>query len=169
MNVTRSIIIDAPLATVWHKAAHEFEHISEWASLVSASSVADGAPPTDKADMAGRVCTTPFGQSYEMFTSYDESRHTFTYEGIVEKTPPGMKGGSNTWTVEAVSDTQARLTMSADMELNLFPGLLMQIPMRLQMPRLLDMNLEEIKHWIETGQPHPRKVKAMNKARLASA
>lgn len=163
MNVTRSIIINEPLATVWHKAAHEFDKIDEWASLVSQSDAAEGDIPAEEADMAGRVCLTPFGKSYEMFQHYDEDQHMFTYAALIEKTPPGLKGGTNTWTVEAVSDTQTRLTMSTENEFNLFPGVLMRLPMRLQMPRLLDLNLEEIKHWIETGQPHPRKVKAMQK------
>ena len=164
MNVTRSIVINAPLETVWHTAAHEFDKIGEWASLVSESDIAEGEVFDDDMDMAGRVCMTPFGKSYEMFETYDEKRHTFSYVGRTEKTPPGLKSGRNTWTVEAVSASQSRLTMRVDMELSLFPGMFMRIPMRMQMPRLLDMNLEEIKHYIETDKPHPRKVKAMQKA-----
>ncbi len=159
MNVTRSIVIDAPLDKVWKTAAHDFDKIAAWASLVSASDAAEGSAPVDGPDMAGRVCTTSFGKSYEMFEAYDEERHTFTYAGRAEKQPGFIKRGANTWTVDAVSKTQSRLTMSADIELNLFPGVLMRLPLAFQMRRVLDWNLEEIKHYIETGKPHPRKLK----------
>lgn len=164
MNITRSIIIDAPLDTVWHTAAHEFDQISVWASLVSDSEAAtDGETPAG-ADLSGRVCSTPFGKTYEQFETYNEADHSFTYAVSFDKMPGFIKKTTNTWKVEAVGTTQSRLSMSADMDLNLFPGSLMRLPMSFQMGRTLVLNLEEIKHYIETGKPHPRKVKQLEKA-----
>jgi hypothetical protein len=169
MNITRSTIIKAPLEKVWKVTAHEFDKVGEWSSGVSLSDIAEGNSPTDEAGMAGRICITAFGKCYEMFESYDEQRHAFTYKAQFEKTPPGVLSARNTWSVEAISDSQTRFTMNAQTELNLFPGLLLRIPMRLQIPRILDMNLEEAKHYIETGKPHPRKLAAMQKAAASTS
>lgn len=164
MNVTRHIIIDAPLDKVWDVAAHEFDNISAWASLVFDSKATPGTPAVSGPEMAGRVCDTRFGKTSERFQTFDAKTHTFSYTASAENQPGFIKSGSNTWTLEAVSSVQTRLSMAADMELNLFPGLLMRFPMSFQMGKLLDMNLEEIKHYIETGRPHPRKAEAMRTA-----
>lgn len=162
MKISRSIVIDAPLDRVWKTAAHDFAEIDRWASLVHSSKAERATPPVAGAAVAGRVCETPFGTSHETFEAYDEERHTFTYAGRAEKQPAFLKRGSNTWSMEAVSESRTRLTMTGDIELNLFPGTLMRLPMRLQMRRVLDWNLQEIKHYIETGRPHPRKLKRRN-------
>jgi len=164
MQITRSIIINAPIEKVWRITAHEFDQVDTWSSGVSMSDVAEVDQSADAADMAGRVCLTAYGKCYEIFEAYDEQQHTFTYQAQFEKQPPGVKTARNTWRLKAISDAQTRFTMTTQTELNLFPGLLMRIPMRLQIPRVLTMNLEEAKHYIETGNPHPRKVAAMQKA-----
>lgn len=163
MNVTRSIEINAPLDKVWQVSAHQFDNISVWASLVSESEAIAGQAPLDGPNMAGRACNTSFGKTSEVFQTYDEKNHSFTYAVDSEGQPGFIKNGSNTWKAERLSSNRSRLSMSIDMELNLFPGALMRLPMSFQMRKLLDMNLEEIKHYIETGKPHPRKVKAMQK------
>lgn len=164
MKITRYIIINAPVEKVWQVVAHDFDKVDEWSSGVSLSDVAEVTSSIDEADMAGRMCLTAYGKCYEIFESYDEQRHTFTYKAQFEKSPPGVKSARNTWRVEEISNSQTRFTMSVNTELNLIPGLLLQIPMRLQIPRVLNMNLEEAKHFIETGKPHPRKLATMPKA-----
>lgn len=164
MRITRSIIINAPLENVWHVLAHNFDKVDEWSSGVSLSGVAEVDSSATGADIAGRMCMTAFGRCLEIFEVFDEQQHTFTYRAQFDKPIPGVKSGHNTWRVEAISDSQSRFSMTAQTELNLFPGLLLRIPFRLQVPKVLTENLEEAKHYIETGKPHPRKVAAMQKS-----
>ena len=98
-----------------------------------------------------------------MFEVFDEQNHTFTYRAQFENTVPGVEVARNTWRIEAISDSQTRFSMSSQTEFNIFPGLFFRLPLRFQLPRILSMNLEEAKHYIETGKPHPRKVAAMQK------
>lgn len=164
MQITRNIIINAPIKKVWQVFAHNFDKVGDWSSGVSLSDVAEVPPVTDEAAMAGRVCMTAYGKCYELFEVYDEQQHTFTYKAQFEKTPPGVKSARNTWRVEAISKSQTRFIMTSQTQLNSFPGLFLYIPYRFFVPRILKMNLEEAKHFIETGKPHPRKVAAMQKA-----
>ncbi|MEM7112135.1 MAG: SRPBCC family protein [Chloroflexota bacterium] len=170
MQITRSILINAPLEKVWHVLAHNFDQVDQWSSGVSLSGIAEAdssardSASVEDAGMAGRMCLTAFGKCYEIFEAYDEQEHTFTYRAQFDKPIPGVKSARNTWRVEAVSPSQSRFTMTGQTELNLFPGLLMGILFRFQVPKVLKENLEEAKHYIETGKPHPRKIKAMQKA-----
>ncbi len=164
MQIARSIIINAPLEKVWNILAHDFDKVDAWSTGVSSSGVAKIETTNTNAPIAGRVCMTAFGKCYELFEMYDEENHTFTYKAQFDKTPPGIKSGRNTWSLEAISATQTRFTMRGQSEFNLFPGLFMRLPMRFFVPRVLKQNLEEAKHFIETGKPHPRKLKAMQKA-----
>ena len=123
MNITRRIIIDAPLNAVWKTAAHDFYKNDAWASSVHTSEMDKAKTPLGDSDMAGRVCKTSFGNAYETFEIYNEKEHTFRYVGRLENQPPFLKRAANTWTVDKVSDSKSRLTMSLDLELNLFPGM----------------------------------------------
>ena len=57
--------------------------------------------------------------------------------------------------------------MTAQTEFNRFSGFFLYIPFRLRVPKVLKENLEEAKHYIETGKPHPRKVAAIQKVNTA--
>ncbi|MEM6929994.1 MAG: SRPBCC family protein, partial [Myxococcota bacterium] len=71
---------------------------------------------------------------------------------------------TNRWTVEPIDANRARLTMTVEMETRGVLGALMKPMMRFGMGRLLRENLEEIKHYIETGSPHARKRAANERA-----
>jgi len=161
MKITRRIIINAPIEDVWHTSAIEFDKIGQWSSGVDGSSALQEQASVDGADMSGRVCLTNFGQTYETFIDYSEEEHRFTYQVEADAMPFFVREAFNTWKLTVVSDNQTELSMSADLHLNMFPGVLMHLPMTLQGQRALQNNLEELKHYIETGQPHPRKLEAM--------
>ncbi len=169
MRVSRSIDIDAPIDQAWRIAAHDFDQISRWASLVSSSSAAQGsAPGPGGPEMTGRVCQTRFGASSETFTAYDEQARTFTYAAEAEGQPGFIQEAFNTWALEPTGRQSCRLTMTIDMRLNRGFNTIMKLPMTVQMRRLLDLNLEELRYFIETGLPHPRKVAAMEKSKAKS-
>ena len=51
----------------------------------------------------------------------------------------------------------------AEIDVSLFPGLLLAPLLRLQMGRVGAQSLEELKYYVEHDQPHPRKLKARQK------
>lgn len=60
--------------------------------------------------------------------------------------------------------------MCTEMTLNGVMGALMAFPMSIGAGRVLMKNLEEfIKHFVETGTPHPRKQKALNKLQIVES
>ncbi|MEM8983011.1 MAG: SRPBCC family protein [Pseudomonadota bacterium] len=159
--IEESTAIDAALEDVWKVSAHDFEHIDRWDANVR-SSQQNGSPKSD-APVGGRVCNMYNGrETVENFVEYDESKHRFAYE-ITKGLPGFVISARNTWTHDAASPGKTRLTMNITMQVEGILGTLMQAPMKSQMGKVLRNAQEELKHYIETGRPHSRKLKKMKR------
>ncbi|MEM6531842.1 MAG: SRPBCC family protein [Myxococcota bacterium] len=162
MKKAVSIDISASADRVWTVAAIEFDKIGRWASNVSSSEGLSGpaaAGLSAKPPVAGRTCATPQGNTVEKLIAFDDGSKSFTYEISGDAMPGFVERATNTWTVESTGADSARLTMSVRMSTRGLVGSIMQPMMKVGMGKLLRVNLEELKHFIETGQPHARKRK----------
>ena len=160
MQIRRQIDIDAPPERVWDVLGRRFDQVSRWASSVSHSSVRTDGAALKNAPCSGRVCETDLGPFEESIVEYDEDRQALAYEASGEKMPFFVRGLKNRWslTPSADSGTRVAMLMTADLA---FPFNLFMTPlMKLQMGRILTFAVEELKHYVETGEPHPRKLKA---------
>ena len=161
VSIERTTVINAPLEHLWKVSADEFEHIDRWDGNVKSSHPSGNT--VVNAPVGGRVCNLySGGKTVERFIEFDNSKYTFTYE-IAEGLPGFVISARNTWLHEAVAGNKTKLTMRVVMRVKGILGRIMQCPMKLQMGKVLGTAQEELKHYIETGQPHPRKRKKMNK------
>jgi len=158
MYVTEQVTINAPAAQVWHVLAENYATVGAWASAIAHSTVND-----DVADGAvGRVCHTDFGQLKETVTQFDEHTGTFAYHA--DGMPFFVREAGNTWTVRPHSADTTVVDMRLEMTFMPIIGRLMQPIMRRQMQHTARDFVEELKHYVETGQIHPRKLAAQAKA-----
>ncbi|MEM0929845.1 MAG: SRPBCC family protein [Pseudomonadota bacterium] len=161
--IERSCVIDAPIDKVWEVSATDFEQIDRWDANVKASR-AEGTA-TAGAPIGGRVCDLySGGQTVEVFTHYDPKNHTFAY-AITKGLPGFVASAVNTWSHETVADRKTKLTMRIDIVVKGVLGTLMEAPMKGQLGSVLEKAQEELKHFAETGQPHPRKRKKQKRSR----
>jgi len=154
MEIIKQININASFETVWNILFNDFERVGEWTTAVNNSVPNPDATPIDGTDIAGRICESPFGRTVENFIDFDERTNRFTYE-VSSGLPFFVKHGQNTWQVTPNGETTI-VDMHMIMELNLFPGKLMQPVMKRQMNQLVSDLLEELKYYAETGDIHPR-------------
>ena len=160
VSIERSAIINVPVERLWQLSADEFEHIDRWDGNVKSSRSSDDVMTS--ASVGGRVCDLySGGKTVERFIEFDNSRYTFTYE-ITEGLPGFVISARNTWTHKAVPGNKTKLTMHIVMRVKGILGRIMQCPMKFQMGKVLENAQAELKHYIETGQPHPRKRKLMH-------
>lgn len=159
MKISRKVIVNAPVDAVWTILGPNYANAGDWASSVFVSSARPGAPKVAAAPVAGRVCQTSLGPFTETIEAYDAHRRHVAYSATGDKMPSFVKSLVNSWTVHDEGG-QSRV----DIELNAkiaFPfNLLMGPVMRFQFGKVLREATEELKHFAETGKPHPRKVKA---------
>lgn len=162
MKLSSQLTIHASADKVWSVIAHDFARIGEWASGVAQSKVNIKANAPNGATVGGRVCSVPgFGDLEETFTHYDEAAKTFTYKAT--GMPFFVTSAQNSWYIQAIDAATTEVSFSLDMQLMPVVGTIMGIPMRIQLVRLLDNVTEELKHYIETGDVHPRKQKLIAK------
>jgi hypothetical protein len=159
------MVMNAPAAQVWHVLAHEFDTIGHWASAIPASRGLPEVPAPPGAGVGARVCAAAvagFGEIRETFTSYDEDGMRFAYEAT-EGRPWFIKHAENHWRVRALGPSTSEVEAHAEVEVPLFPGVLLAPLMRLQLGRTGAQTFEELKYYVERDQIHPRKLKAQQK------
>lgn len=169
MRIQKSVRIGAPADRVWRILGDEYADVGAWASAVYASAPRAGAPRAPGAPVLGRVCQTSLGPFVEAIESYDPERRHLAYSATGDKMPSFMKRLVNRWEIEpdGGASTVARMELTADIA---FPfSVLMGWMIRRQFDRAVATTVEELKHFAETGAPHPRKRKVDGSVKARNA
>ena len=166
IKIKDQITVNAPASKVWRVIAHEFDNIGQWSSEIAESKAIMDRPVPEGAKVGGRVCLSPgFGaDATEAFTYYDEQDMRFGYEAIGELPWPWLlKRAENNWRVHSLNPNKSVAEFRAEVEVKLFPGLLLMPLMPFIKKVWGSRTLEELKYYVEHDQPHPRKLKAQQK------
>jgi hypothetical protein len=166
LQLKGQMTINAAAPKVWRVLAHEFSSIGQWASSIPQSQAVTDIPAPGGAEIGGRVCATAvpgFGAVREIFTYYDEQSMRFGYEPT-EGRPWFITHAENHWAVRSLGPDTCVVESRAELEMKLFPGVFLAPLLKLFMGRVSAQFFEELKHYVEYDQPHPRKLKALQKA-----
>lgn len=158
MRVVQSVVINASAEQVWEVVGRGFPDIGAWASAVPRSE------PTPTGD--GRVCAVAGGvltdHVVERLIAYDDTARSLMYEAQAGL-PAVIAEARNTWTVQPLGDSRARVSVSA--------GVVLSDPWRAAAPALAvtlhavgRRTLRELRHRVETGEPTPRKRRQLARA-----
>jgi hypothetical protein len=159
------VVIDAPATKVWRVLAHEFDSIGRWASAIPASRGLSEVPVPPGAEVGARVCAAAipgFRKIQETFTSYDEDAMSFAYKATAGH-PWFIRRAENHWRVRSLGPSTSEVEAWAEVEMSLFPGVLLAPLIKLQLGRTGSQTFEELKYYVERDQVHPRKLKAQEK------
>jgi hypothetical protein len=160
MQLRSHLAINAPATEVWQVIAHQFDAIGQWASSIPASYAVPEAPAPLGAEVGARVCATGvrgFKDVREQFTFYDEQAMRLAYEATAGL-PWIVRHANNHWHVRPLGQSRCEVDAQADVDLRAVPGVFLAPLLKVQMHRLGCQVLEELKYFVEHGQPHPRKV-----------
>lgn len=167
MDIQLHLDIDAGASQVWEVLGHRFMSVGEWAAPISHSCAIGDSPPAPGVE---RECHTvgmgPVapGTVRERLTAFDAKLRTLSYEAAGGM-PSFIAGAVNRWSVDESGPHRSQVRMHATFTvrgpIRLFTPLI-----RWQMRREARLVLLDLKHYVEHGTPHPRKVATMS-ARLA--
>ena len=160
MKIARKMRVDASPDTVWDILGPNYVRAGDWASSVYVSAPRAGTPKVAGAPVAGRTCETSLGPFTEAIEAYDPDRRHVAYSATGDAMPGFVRGLRNAWTVRPASGGGSEVEMELRADIAFPFDLLMGPLMRLQFGRVLRQATQELKHYAETGRPHPRKVKA---------
>jgi hypothetical protein len=158
-------VINAPANEVWGVLAHDFANIGRWATVISDSKPDTTVSAPEGATVGARVCSNSvpgFGDVREEFLTYDEKGKRFSYRAT-DGMPSFIESAVNNWSVRSIGPRQSVVEARGGVQMRLIPGLFLAPFMKLQLGRSAAQIGEELKYFIEQGQPHPRKLKAQRK------
>ncbi|MBL1242553.1 MAG: SRPBCC family protein [OCS116 cluster bacterium] len=172
MRMINSGIVNKPAADVWELLGKNFVDVSVWMAATPRSEPILAGIPIKGAPAVGRNSYLPakFKGMYqqEIITNYSDKMKTVAFDVVLKNASKllPIKGYASTVTVEFVSENSCRVTWDATPHLRTLGYIIPGIKKSLNAGFV--RNVEEIKHYMETGEPHPRKAKIMQ-AELASA
>ena len=153
MNVSTSILIDAPAEDVWEVIGPGFTRVSDWVSAV-ATSVPTGAAGSSGAPAAGRGCrvaTAGVDQIAEELTAYEPEARRLSYR-MAGGMPSFVANASNTWQARALPDGRTEFTMDADVAF-VGAGRFIGPFLRAYLSRVGRRTSRDLKALVETGAP----------------
>lgn len=160
--ITQEIIIDAPIEKAWQVLGPDFANAHIWASSLKHSQA------NNSQSLNGSTCTergcdiSGMGKIKEKLTHYSDSEHALAY--TVQEGLPGMvKFMSNNWKLTPTTDGKTKLVMQLEMRTGGMMGTMMHGMMKKKMTKMAAEIATEFKYFVEMGQPHPNKVKALAK------
>jgi hypothetical protein len=158
MEVRNQIRIQAPAERVWAVLGERFMHIGEWAAPITSSC------PLITAEIgvgATRCCShaavgpIKAGVVKERLTKFDRVSMTLEYEAV-DGMPGFVVRAVNRWSVESVDAHRSVVVIHATVQLRGLARLL-SCPMKWQLRAVGARVSDELKYFVEHGQPHPRK------------
>ena len=158
MQMRAEIMVGVPADQAWALVGERFGDIGTWAAPITRSSLDAATGPG-----AVRTChvrgfgPAPAGVVHERLITFDAAGRSLSYEA--DGLPRFIAGAVNRWSVTAQGEgactvrAHATLTLRGPMRLL---GWLVRSRLRASATAVLD----ELRHYLETGTPHPRKLAA---------
>jgi len=165
-ELSTDLIIAAPADRVWDVIGRQFDRIGDWATAVPSST----ALPHNQAvkldtPVAGRVCHTGIRlvpQVTETLTAYDDPNRTLTYQATAGM-PAFVTLARNTWTVTPLDAHRSRVSLRAQFDTRGLLGILGRWAILARTHRANRHLAGDLRHYIETGQPSPRKQRQLRR------
>ncbi|MDW3195505.1 MAG: SRPBCC family protein [Cytophagales bacterium] len=158
-NITAKyeVLIDAPIEAVWQALALDYGGIGKWASGVNHVVEFSGEGITAKRSC--EINAAGFNDTREKIIRFEPEDYYFEYDlygGL-----PGMVAYSINKDQLIAEDGKTHWISENEMLVKGILGKTMKGFMRKKLEDVLSDKGQELKHYIETGKPHPNKLKAI--------
>ncbi|WP_299215728.1 SRPBCC family protein [uncultured Aquimarina sp.] len=163
VNASSGIIIKAPIEKIWQILAVEFGDIGNWASGVDASE--GSGTPINGSTCSERACkinATGFSDTKERITVYDKEGYILKYT-LFHGLPGFVKDAYNTWQLLPKDESLTLVKATTEMRATGIMGAMMNGFMTRSTQKVLKAMCQELKYFVEHGEPHPTKRKAIEK------
>lgn len=160
--IYQEIIIEASIEKAWEVLGPQFEDAHKWASSIKHSESLNDES-LNGSTCTERGCTVKgMGDIKEKLLTYSSKNHSLSYQ-VHEGMPSMVKYATNHWQLFDLGNGKTKFKMKIEMKTQGFMGWLMGGMMKKKMTKLSSDVIEEFRYYVETGKPHPNKVKALKK------
>jgi hypothetical protein len=165
MTSTHTVNVKTSAAHAWKIIGEEFVPVDKWMEAISRADTIPG-PALPGAPAKGRTSHLrgKFAHVYqsEVITAYSDAARTISTEVTIHNLPRmvPMKGYNATIVVKETGTESCSITYTGEARTKWFGR-----PMKNALTKSMDAGylrgLEELAHYIETGEQHPRKVETV--------
>lgn len=157
INLKFTQTINKPIGDVWRVVAEEFTEANKWAYGTQKCRKGREDEGFD------RIAETESGTLMDTITTFD--KENFILEFSVKGLPFFVRSVVSTWTLKRVSANETEITLGPRIKVMPVLGALLQIPMKRALNKLYPELINDLKIYIETGKPSPRKQEEINSKR----
>jgi len=122
-------------------------------------SKAGGNPKLPGLDYLHRITQTDRGETIQELDKFDNDHYMLIYH-ISKGAPEIAKTAVSIWSLTAIDSDKTKVKLEFQMETNGFKGLMLSSVIKLKLGKSAMGIAEELKFYIENGEPHPRKVQS---------
>ena len=157
MRIIKELSVAKPIEEVWEVLGNQFGKIDNWASIISHSEVS-GSSKIPGVDYSIRSTKTTSGDTQQELTGFNPDQHTISYKSI-SGTPPIIKQVHAHWSLTKKDANNTHLVLDFVAEMKGL-GFILAPVAKIKLGKVGDVLLDDLKYYVENGQPHPRKVAA---------
>ena len=164
MHLIKKVTINKPIQEVWRVWAEKFDKAQDWMAVVVHSFEKKEGNKTENSPMIGRICEFSAKENgpkvLEDILQYDEKKYLMDIKVVPQNVPLPLKYNLLKSSMRKVSDQQTEITLDISPVIS-WKGYLLYPLLRGGLSKSFNELLEELKYFLEKGQPHPRKLSKM--------
>ena len=165
IEVSKKATFNVSADRLWSILADEFDKVGEWASGIDSSGPNPSAVALEGAPMGGRVCQVPgFGDIDETFTSFNAENRSFAFAATATKIPSFVNNLTNHTSVKALGSEKSELQLKLTADTDGIRGAIVKPLMARKFSTAIDLVIEDLRVYAESGQISEQKTKALAKA-----
>ncbi len=158
MKIRNELLIERSADNVWKVMGKQFDRIHEWASFFK-DSKPTGETKFDGIDFSARDTFVERGENTHTLDIFDSENHVLSYT-VTAGAPPFAEKAEAQWALEIVTEKSCTASIEVNMVLkDMVPAEKAQ-EVKQWLSQSSEGMLEELKHFIETEELHPRKQNA---------
>jgi hypothetical protein len=158
IHVQQELFINKDVKSVWEVMGNQYAEVHKWSTNFK-DSKPGGKAKFPALSYSERITQTGRGETVQALDKFDADNHSLAYH--ITKGAPGIaKHASAVWSLKKNSDASTNVILEFKMEPKGVMGFLMRPLIKKGMRKSALEIAEDLKHYVEKGQPHPRKLKA---------
>ncbi|MGL1886000.1 MAG: hypothetical protein OCD76_05755 [Reichenbachiella sp.] len=161
IHVKKELVIDKDIRAVWEVMGTQYTQVHLWSTNFKESK-AGGNPKLPGLDYLHRITLTNRGETIQELDELDGENYSLTYH-ISKGAPAIAKSAVGIWSLAPVEPNKTRVIIEFKLETNGLKGLMLSSIIKLKLGKSAMEIGEELKFYMENGEPHPRKVESQQK------
>jgi hypothetical protein len=158
MEIITKLTIEKNTNEVWQIMGNQFDQIHIWASFFK-DSKPSGKKKFNEIDFSARETVVEGGENTHSLDVFDSKNHTLSYT-VTAGAPPFADKAQAEWALESTNEDSCTASITVNMELKEMVPEEKAAEVKHWLSKSSNEMLEEMKHFIETGNLHPRKLNA---------